>query len=306
MPLKFLNASGAGNTSDAISCIDFAIAHGAHILSNSWGGGGFSQLLLEAILRAQKAGILFIAAAGNSATDIDNGGFYPAGYNAYAPNVIAVAATDPYDVLSSFSNYGPQTCDISAPGYYIYSTLPTGNCPLCSSSGYGYLSGTSMAAPHVAGAVALIKAQFPNASWTELRARLLYNADHPSESEGYTRRGRLNVFNAMQSDTIPPGAPSSFSITQASGTGLRLNWTAAGDDNLSGTVSAYRIFYNTTPDATTATMVEPRMKPGPPGTQETFDLTGLTPNTLYYVSLQAVDKVGKYIAAGRRYPRYDR
>ncbi len=293
MPVKFLNASGSGTTSDAISSIDFAIAHGAHILSNSWGGGGYSQLLLEAILRAQKAGILFVAAAGNSAANLDLGGFYPAGYNVYAPNVIAVAATDDNDLLTSYSNYGPQTCDISAPGDYIYSTLPTGNCPLCSSSGYGYLSGTSMATPHVAGAAALIKARYPNASFTELRARLLYNADHPAESEGYTRRGRLNVFKAIQqSDTIPPGAPSNFSITQASGTGLRLTWTAPGDDDLSGTVSTYQIFYNTTADMATATMVEPGMTPGPAGTQETFDLTGLTPNTLYYVSLQAVDKVG--------------
>ncbi|MGD0102394.1 MAG: S8 family peptidase [Acidobacteriota bacterium] len=135
MPLKFLNASGSGTTSDAISSVDFAIAHGAHILSNSWGGGGYSQLLLEAILRAQKAGILFVAAAGNSAANLDSGGFYPAGYNVYASNVIAVAATDSNDLLASYSNYGPQTCDIAAPGDMIYSTLPTGSCPLCSSSG---------------------------------------------------------------------------------------------------------------------------------------------------------------------------
>lgn len=292
MPVKCFNASGSGLTSDIVPAIDFAVAHGAHILSNSWGGGGSSQLLLEAIKRAEKAGVLFVAAAGNSAANIDPGGFYPAGYNQNVSNVIAVAATDAYDVLAYFSNYGPKTCDIAAPGYGIYSTLPSGSCPLCSSSGYGFMSGTSMATPHVAGAAALIKARFPGLSLTELKARLLYSADHPSEMEGYTRWGRLNVFNALQSDTIPPGTPSSFSVTQASGTGLRLTWTASGENGPSGTVSAYQVFYNTTFDSDTATMVEPGMTPGPPGASETFDLTGLTPQTSYYVFLRAVDKVG--------------
>jgi subtilisin family serine protease len=292
MPVKFLDATGSGYISNAILATDFATSHGAQILSNSWGGGGFSQLFLEAILRAQKAGALFVAAAGNSGANLDLGGFYPAGYNVQASNVIAVAATDDNDLLASFSNYGPQTCDIAAPGVEIYSTLPTGSCPLCDPSGYGYLSGTSMATPHVAGAAALIKSLYPNASLTQLHARLLYAVDHPADVVGYTRSGRLNVFKALQSDTVPPGAPSNFSITQASGTGLRLSWTAAGDDNLTGTVSSYQIFYNTISDLSTATMVEPKMTPGPPGTQETFDLTGLTPNTAYYVSLCAVDKVG--------------
>ncbi|HYK90723.1 MAG TPA: S8 family serine peptidase, partial [Acidobacteriota bacterium] len=292
MPLKFLDASGGGYTSDAVSCVDFAISHGAHILSNSWGGGGFSQLLLDAIRRAEKAGILFVAAAGNSAMSIDPGGFYPANYNRMASNVIAVAATDDYDILASFSNYGPKTCDIAAPGASIYSTLPTGNCPLCSPSGYGYLSGTSMATPHVAGAAALIRSLYPRASLTELRARLIYSAEHPAEMEGYTRKGRLNVFNAMQSDAVPPGTPSDFSISQASGTGLRLTWTASGENGPSGTVSAYQIFYNTISDMTTAEMLEPGMIPGPPGTLETVDLMGLVPNTVYYVGIRSVDKVG--------------
>jgi subtilisin family serine protease len=292
MPLKFLGADGSGYISDAIPCIDFALSHGAQILSNSWGGGGFSQLFLEAIRRAEKAGVLFVAAAGNYGLNIDPGGFFPASYNQYASNVIAVAATDGYDVLASFSDYGPKSCEIAAPGVGIFSTVPTGSCPLCDPSGYAYLSGTSMATPHVAGAAALVKAQFPGASLTQLRSRLLYSGDHPSEMEGYTRRGRLNVFNALQSDTIPPGSPANLSVAQASGTGLRLTWTASGENGPSDTVSAYQVFYNTIPDITTATMIEPKMTPGPPGTLETADLPGLVPNTVYYVSIRAVDKVG--------------
>ena len=292
MPVKFLNAAGSGLTSDAVLSVDYAVAHGAQVLSNSWGGGANSQLLLEAIQRAEAAGVLFVGAAGNSAASIDSEPFYPASYNQYASNVIAVAATDAYDVLASFSNFGPKTCDIAAPGSEIYSTLPSGSCPLCSSSGYGYLSGTSMATPYVAGAAALIRAKFPGLSLTGLKARLLYSADHPSEMEGYTRWGRLNVFNALQSDAIPPGAPFNFAVTRASATGLRLTWTASGDDGASGTVSAYQIFYNTVSDPDTAVMVEPTMRPGPPGTSESFDLTGLSPQTSYYVFMRAVDKVG--------------
>lgn len=292
LPLKFLGANGSGYISDAIPCVDFALSHGAHILSNSWGGGGFSQLFLEAIRRAEKAGVLFVAAAGNAGLNIDPGGFFPASYNQYASNVIAVAATDGYDVLASFSDYGPKSCEIAAPGVGTFSTVPTGTCPICDPSGYTYLSGTSMATPHVAGAAALVKAQFPGASLTQLRARLLYSGDHPSEMEGYTRRGRLNVYNALQSDTVPPGLPSDFSVAQASGTGLRMKWTASGENGSSGTVSAYQVFYNTIPDIATAIMIEPRMTPGPPGTAETVDLTGLVPNTAYYVSIRAVDKVG--------------
>jgi len=292
MPLKFMGSGGWGYTSEATLCVDFAVTHGAHVMSNSWGGGGFDQLFLEALQRAEKAGILFVAAAGNAASNIDAGGFFPASYNQYVSNVVSVAATDCWDELAYFSNYGPQTCDIAAPGDTIYSTVPTGSCPLCNSSGYTWMSGTSMATPHVAGAAALIKARFPDASLTALKSRLLYSVDHPSDVEGYTRSGRLNVFAAMQSDAIAPGGPVNFSINQASGTGLRLTWTASGENQLVGTVSAYQLFYNTTPDMTTANMLEPKIKAGPPGTLETFDLTGLEPQTVYYVGLRAVDKVG--------------
>jgi subtilisin family serine protease len=292
MPLKFLSSGGSGSTSGAVLAIDFAVANGATILSNSWGGGGNSELLLEAIRRAERAGVLFVAAAGNSAANIDSGGAYPAAYSRTVSNVVAVAATDSYDQLSYFSNYGPKACDIAAPGESIYSTVPSGSCPYCTPSGYASMSGTSMAAPHVAGAAALIKSRFPQLSLTGLKARLLYSADRPVEMDGYTRWGRLNVFAAMQDDTVPPAGLSNFVVTKASGTGLRLSWTASGDNETVGRVSAYQVFYNTDPDLVTATMIEPGIRPGAFGTEESFDLTGLTPDTVFYVFLRALDKVG--------------
>jgi hypothetical protein len=152
MPIKFMDAGGSGRLSDAITAIDYMVMmktnYGVNIVvsNNSWGGGGYSQALEMAIQRAQAAGIVFVAAAGNDAADIDLFPAYPASYE--VANVVAVAAIDRDQNLASFSNYGGNTVDVAAPGVAILSTLPGG--------GYGMLSGTSMAAPHVAGVLALL------------------------------------------------------------------------------------------------------------------------------------------------------
>jgi len=143
MPLKFLAANGSGDTRAAIQAIDYAVANGARVISNSWGGGGFSSLLNDAIQRAIAKGIFVVAAAGNESNDNDSRPTYPAGY----AGVISVASSDQSDGLSSFSNYGPRSVFIAAPGSSIYSTVPGGS--------YEQLSGTSMATPQVSGAIAL-------------------------------------------------------------------------------------------------------------------------------------------------------
>jgi len=155
MPIKFLGSSGSGTTAGAISSVQYTTLMGANIMSNSWGGGGFSQALKDAISAANDKGILFVAAAGNDYSDNDVSPFYPASYD--VPNVVAVAATDYNDLIAVFSNYGATSVHLGAPGVDIYSTVPKGTCILCDPSGYTYLSGTSMATPHVAGVVALIK-----------------------------------------------------------------------------------------------------------------------------------------------------
>jgi subtilisin family serine protease len=292
MPVKFLDSTGSGYTSDAVLSVDYAVSHGAQVLSNSWGGAGYSQLLLEAIQRAERAGVLFVAAAGNSSDDIDLGGFFPAGYNTYVSNVVAVAATDYDDQLAYFSNYGPKTCDIAAPGEEIYSTVPTGSCALCASSGYTYLSGTSMATPYVAGAVALLKSSFPSATASDLKYRILFNADQPSALAGMIRYGRLNVFAAFKNDTINPGIPKNFTISKASTTSFMLAWTDSGQDGTSGTVSDYEVVYSTSPTFSSAITLDTKMSPGPPGTSESYLLSNLSPQTTYYVGLRAIDSVG--------------
>src|SRR5215212_8914523 len=189
MGLKFIGADGSGTAADAVSAILYASAMGADVTNNSYGGDGFSQAMLDAIRTADSRGSLFVAAAGNSFSDNDLDPVYPAGYD--VPNVVSVAASDPDDDLAWFSNTGGESVDLAAPGVDVYSTWPGG--------GYHFDSGTSMAAPHVAGAAALAKAAFPGATDVGLKALLLRSVDPLPWLQGAVRTtGRLNVDTAIR------------------------------------------------------------------------------------------------------------
>ena len=200
MPLKFLGADGSGTTSDAIEAIRYAIDNGAHISNNSWGGDPFSQSLYNAIRDARDVGHIFVAAAGNGnfigfGIDNDATPFYPSGYD--LDNIVAVAATDHTDNIAVFSNYGATTVDLGAPGVSILSTLPNGN--------YGLNSGTSMAAPHVAGALSLVRDYVPGLTYRQIIDRVLASADPVTALDGKTvTGGRLNVAAALVPDTFGP------------------------------------------------------------------------------------------------------
>src|SRR5262249_32498436 len=160
-----LGALGFGSTGDAITCIDYAVFNKARILNNSWGGGGFSQSLLDAINAAMQQGVLFVAAAGNNAANNDVVPHYPSSYD--LANIISVAAIDRTDSLADFSNYGATKVHLGAPGVDIYSSTAG------SDTEYALFSGTSMATPHVSGVAALILSRFPSADFTEIRDRIL-------------------------------------------------------------------------------------------------------------------------------------
>ncbi len=191
MACKFLDATGTGATSDAIECINYAVAHGARILNNSWGGEGYSQGLADAISAAGAHGALFVAAAGNGPpVDNDASPFYPASYA--LDNVIAVAAIDRTDQLASFSHYGRQTVHLGAPGVSIYSSTSG------SDSEYKTFDGTSMATPHVSGVAGLVLAQFPNLTVSNLKDRLLNTAVvTPALLNTTVSGGRVNAYNAL-------------------------------------------------------------------------------------------------------------
>lgn len=196
MALKFLGSGGSGTIADAITAVNYAVAKGAKVINASWGGGGYSQGLYDAIAAANNAGVLFVAAAGNSGANTDITPAYPASYN--LANIISVAATDSNDSRASFSNFGATSVDLGAPGVNILSTVPKISCALCSPTGYSALSGTSMAAPHVTGVVALLQAKFPLMTMSNIKSRILTSVDSRASLTGNTvAGGRLNAMKTL-------------------------------------------------------------------------------------------------------------
>jgi subtilisin family serine protease len=275
MSLKFLDADGFGDTADAIRACNYARqmrelwvtqgpAKGANVrvINASFGGGEFSTPFLEAINQLNTAGILFVAAAGN----IDNGTrepnndlvpHFPSGFD--APNVISVAATTTTDNLASFSHFGQASVDLGAPGFDILSTTPPCTDPgpfpdfPCepafpvgfgpTTDTYSFFSGTSMAAPHVSGAAALLWAQNPNLTVAQVKSLLLLNGDVQTSLRDKTLTGRrLNVFKSFQSlaenDTTPPGPVTNLHLIFQTGRTINLGWTSSAEDGAVGGAGA--------------------------------------------------------------------
>ncbi|MDQ8209500.1 S8 family serine peptidase [Coraliomargarita sp. SDUM461003] len=196
MALKFLSNQAGGNLSDAVPALYYATDNGAFVTSNSWGGGGYSQAMSEAIEYARQADSIFVAAAGNEAQDTDALPVYPACYP--QDNIVSVAATDRYDELAYYTNTGALTVDIAAPGTGIYSTDNGG----AYNQNFSLRSGTSMAAPQVAGAAVLLKASDPSLSAAEMIDRMMVTADlKPALIGKVASSGRLNVNAALRSAT---------------------------------------------------------------------------------------------------------
>lgn len=201
MPIKFLTGSGSGSLADAVKAIQYATLMNVKIMSNSWGGGGYTQTMFDAIKAARDKGILFIAAAGNDGDNADSTPHYPAGYQ--LDNVIAVAASTNRDGLAKFSTYGKRTVHIAAPGHKIYSSVPA------SKGNYDTFSGTSMATPHVAGAAALLWGANTGMTYLEIKDRLLRSRDYlPALSRKVASGGRLNIYNALMGIYPPSPEPT--------------------------------------------------------------------------------------------------
>ncbi|MBB1339212.1 S8 family serine peptidase [Pseudoalteromonas sp. SR44-2] len=219
---KFLDAAGSGSTSDAIKCIDYMVSLknsgvNLRVLNNSWGGGGYSQALADAIASSEAADLLFVAAAGNDTIDNDVNPHYPSNYE--NASVLSVASTDQTDGISWFSHYGLTSVDMGAPGSAILSTTP--------GESYASYSGTSMATPHVAGAAALVLSINPELSTQELKDLLMNSGDANAALQGVTVAGtRLNVNQALiDADPTPGFKISADPLTQQIEAGQATNYT---------------------------------------------------------------------------------
>ncbi len=328
MSLKFLDADGFGDTMDAIDACTYAKqmrdrwvstsgVSGANIrvLNASFGGTAFSQAFLNAITGLNTSGILFVAAAGN----IDNGTIepnndlvphYPSSFD--VPNVIAVAATNSVDELSSFSHFGATHVDLAAPGEGILSTTPP-----CSDPGtfpahpcqpafpvganptqdtYSFFSGTSMAAPHISGSAALLWAQNSNLTVQQVKNLLMLNGDVDSELVDKTLTGRrLNIGASMQSllenDVTPPGTVTNYQLTAQNGRTVTVSWTAAGDDGAGG--GAAKLYELNFVDGGTGAVIPLRgVIPANPGAAQSAQVTIPYRHTAGTLRLRSFDNKG--------------
>src|SRR5262245_21193941 len=219
---KFLDANGSGNISDAVLCFDQILTlkqqgFNIRLTSNSWGGGGYSQALKDAMAEAEAAGILNVCAAGNSGVNADLAPMYPAGYD--NRSIISVLASDADDLGAYFTNYGLSNVDIAAPGVRTLSTVPSGTCPLCDPSGYKFLSGTSMATPHVTAVLAAMFHLNPAMSAAEARDALLdpssYDALTDAKATMTSTGGRLNFAKAIASPRLMTPHLNNFPVVTA-------------------------------------------------------------------------------------------
>ncbi len=199
MAVKFLGQDGFGTIADAIAGLEYVLERkleGENIVatSNSWGGGGHSELLYDAIEQHRDAGILFVAAAGNYGSNNDLWPMYPANFD--LTNIISVAATDSTDDLAGFSNYGARSVHVAAPGVNINSTTPDGT--------YTYNSGTSMAVPHVSGLVALLASHNSSHDYIGLKNTVLSSVDQLDPLyDMLMTNGRINAYNALNTTPDP-------------------------------------------------------------------------------------------------------
>ena len=291
MALKFQNASGIGSTANAISCIEYATLMGVDVMSNSWGSAADSQGLEAAIAAAGAADIFFVAAAGNTGADNDVTPYYPSSHG--AANIISVMATDNRDRRAVdadwASNYGASSVDIAAPGMRIWSTIRN--------SGYLYLSGTSMATPHVAGALAMLRGRFPDITVAEGRFLLLNvgNDPLPSLAGLCASGGRLNLQRLIADpDTTPPLAVTDLAVTSVASNWLELQWTAPSDD---GAMAGYEVRRAPAPiisqaDWEAAVPALGTPAPSAAGALETMRVEDLSTAATYWFCVRARDLYG--------------
>ncbi len=265
------DANGFFTTDAIVQGIGYAASKGAKVINASFGGTVFQQTILNAISLANNAGVLFVAAAGNEGQNNDLTPHYPSSYD--RGNIIAVAATDQNDRRAAFSNYGPNSVDVAAPGVYIFSTIPT-------DASYGildFMPGTSMATPHVSGLAGLLWSYYTDFNLSQIRSLILNYAENLDTLNGWINTGgRINAYRALSS----LAKPSNLTATPVSSSEISLSWedNAADEDGyvieqkVSG--GSFAAVATTGPDS------------------ETHSVSGLSPSTTYTYRVAASNTIG--------------
>jgi len=280
MPIRHYSGQSTWMTALA-NGVDYARRNGADVITVSYAIDGYTQFLVESIMRAELDDVIYCNSAGN------NGQLNPArqAIRDMASNVVFVASSTRTDTRSSFSNYGTKI-DIAAPGSDIYSTLPNNT--------YGNNSGTSMATPHVAGALGSIRAKFPNLTARQALDLMLGSAD-PVANMG-TNFGRLNWDRAMENDTTAPAAVTNFDVMKRSATAILVTFGASGDDGNTGSARRYDFRVSSSPITAanfgSARALNVSLPMMPSGTPMSATLNNLLPGEMVYVAVKPLDNVG--------------
>lgn len=189
IPAPFISSTGDGSLADAVLALQYVANRGAQVINASWGGAPCVQSLNNVFQELARKDILVVVAAGNDGRDVDVYPEFPASFN--FANQITVAASSAFDYMTSWSNRGFSSVHLAAPGEGILSTMPYNSS--------GYMDGTSMAAPFVTGAAALLRGQFPQATSVEIKEAILASVDVTSGHEFKVKtQGRLNILKAYQ------------------------------------------------------------------------------------------------------------
>lgn len=292
MPVRCFSPAGGATVDDVVNAIDYAVAMGADVINASFGFAEYALSLQLAIERAQAGNVFFVAAAGNDDRNIDLAlTFYPAGFA--TENIISVMATDNRDERPEFSNYGAMDVDIGAPGWNVPSTARGDTSKV--------LSGTSMAAPHVSGAVAMLRGLSSDITVEQGKSLLLElgNDALPSLAGLCVSGGRLNLRKLVEApDATAPAQIADLAVGAIGSSWIELNWTATGDDGPVGRALAYDVRFATSAIVTESDWGAARRAAGAPapqasGAPDTMRVAGLTASTTYYFAIRALDEVNR-------------